>query len=205
MSFTEDLEITTNKKIVAIFDFDGTLTQCATTLPFLRFAFPIKYIFLMPFWLPALLLFACHLITIDQLNNFICRLFFKNKSSDLIKCLGASFAHNKIPKLLKPEAIDKLKMHQEQGHYCILATAAYEVYVKYWAKNFGFDDVVCTLFEVESNKFSGALAGLSCYGAEKAKKIKSLLAENEEIYAYGDSRGDKEMLELAHYPFYRSF
>ncbi|BCA97094.1 hypothetical protein TUM19329_34550 [Legionella antarctica] len=116
------------------------------------------------------------------------------------------FACTQIPPLLKSEAINKLKKHQEDGHYCILATAAYDIYIKSWAEFYGFDAVVCTVLEVgTNNQFTGHLSGASCYGLEKAKKVQPWINHNTEIYAYGDSRGDKEILALADHPFYRCF
>ncbi|MCL9683045.1 HAD-IB family hydrolase [Legionella maioricensis] len=192
--------------VVAIFDFDGTLTKKSTTLPFLRFVFPGQFILLMPFLFPALILFSCRLITIDSLNLFICWLFFKNKSRNVILSWGDLFAQTQIPHLLKDEAINALKKHQKNGHYCILATSAYDVYIKAWAEFYGFDAVVCTVFEVgNNNQFTGYLSGASCYGLEKAKKVQPWITKNTEIYAYGDSSGDKEILALADHPFYRCF
>lgn len=192
--------------VVAIFDFDGTITKKPTTLSFLRFVFPWQFILLMPFLFPALILFSCRLITIDNLNIFICWLFFKNKSRNAIVSQGDLFAHTQIPPLLKDEAIHKLKKHQEEGHYCILATSAYDVYIKSWAEFHGFDAVVCTVFEVgNNNQFTGYLSGASCYGLEKAKRVQPWINKNSEIYAYGDSRGDKEILALADHSFYRCF
>jgi phosphatidylglycerophosphatase C len=192
--------------IVAIFDFDGTVTKKSTTLSFLRFVFPWRFILLMLLLFPVLIFFSCKLITIDSLNIFICWLFFKNKSRNAILSSGDLFAQTQIPPLLKDEAINKLKKHQEEGHYCILATSAYDVYIKSWADFYGFDAVVCTVFEVgKNNQFTGHLSGVSCYGLEKAKKVQPWINKNTEIYVYGDSRGDKEILALADHPFYRCF
>jgi phosphoserine phosphatase len=44
-------------------------------------------------------------------------------------------------------------------------------------------------------------------GPEKVDRIKSLikLQEYDEVYCYGDSKGDKEMLALANFSFYKRF
>lgn len=54
---------------------------------------------------------------------------------------------------------------------------------------------------------SGYFATPNCYGAQKAIRIKARydLAKYDEIYAYGDSKGDREMLALATHAFYKNF
>lgn len=47
----------------------------------------------------------------------------------------------------------------------------------------------------------------SCYGIEKEHRIKEayMLTSYEHVYAYGDSRGDREMLSLADTKEYKPF
>jgi phosphatidylglycerophosphatase C len=54
---------------------------------------------------------------------------------------------------------------------------------------------------------TGRLAGLNCWGPEKVRRLIEYAGpkENYLLYAYGDSRGDREMLNLADNPFYREF
>jgi len=46
---------------------------------------------------------------------------------------------------------------------------------------------------------TGKFLSKNCYGIEKANKVKEAynLSDYDYIYAYGDTRGDKELLELA--------
>ena len=56
-------------------------------------------------------------------------------------------------------------------------------------------------------KITGKLINGNCYGNEKVLRVMRLvnIEDYEEIYAYGDSRGDKELLSIAHKPFYKPF
>jgi phosphoserine phosphatase len=49
--------------------------------------------------------------------------------------------------------------------------------------------------------------GNNCRGAEKLSRLKELLGgwDGYQIYAYGNSAGDREMLQAADFPFYRCF
>jgi phosphatidylglycerophosphatase C len=56
-------------------------------------------------------------------------------------------------------------------------------------------------------KNSPGSASRNCYGEEKVRRIKTSynLDEFDHIYAYGDSEGDKAMLDLAHERYYKHF
>ena len=57
------------------------------------------------------------------------------------------------------------------------------------------------------NKITGNLISKNCYGPEKVTRILESydLLKYDYIYAYGNSRGDYEMLELANEKFYKPF
>ena len=68
-------------------------------------------------------------------------------------------------------------------------------------------ELIATKLEFKAGKLTGKFATNNCYGAEKSHRIKELfdLELYDYIYAYGDSRGDKEMLALADESFYKPF
>ena len=59
----------------------------------------------------------------------------------------------------------------------------------------------------ENDICTGKLLGNDCNGLEKVRKIKEIynLSKYEKIYAYGDTDGDKPMLDIADIAFYRKF
>lgn len=195
------------QRIIAIFDFDGTITTKNTTALFIDHVLGWKYRFYLTCCMPMILLYNLHLINIDQLNNFLVKFCFKGCSLELLLEKGRQFSQTIIPQLLKEEAIQKIKYHQELGHFCILATAAYNVYIECWAKLNNFDAVVCTKLEFDKNNYAtGKIAGLTCNSTEKLVRIKTVIGEEKNIiYAYGDSQGDQAMLAFADYAYYRSF
>ncbi len=160
------------KKAVAIFDFDGTLTYRHTTLAFLYYTAPYRFYCLMPLLLPILFLYLINIISIDQLNKWLCYSFFKGKSKTHLNKIGRDFALNKLPTFIRMEAMLKLKEHQKNAHPCILATAAYDLYIKAWGDIHGFSEVLCTETEYDRQGIlTGKIKGKSCYGTEKVNKL----------------------------------
>lgn len=197
------------KLIVAAFDFDGTLTRQDTMFPFLLFvvgwsAFIRHNIKL----IPTLIGYKLGIVRNDIAKErvFIC--FLSGMSVVELRHKAEQFAVKNLPALLRTEAMQRLAWHMQQGHRCVVISASLELYVQPWAINAGFNDVIATQLEtLQGERISGKLFGSNCFGIEKVKRLESLLGsrENYTLYAYGDSRGDKELLSFADYPCYRKF
>lgn len=194
-------------RTIAIFDFDGTITTKSTTSAFLSYVVGKRSFYLRIFTLPIVLLNKLKLISEDELNNHLIKYCLKGYSLSFLQGKGRLFAQFEIKKVLKKEALNKIKYHQSLGHFCILATAAYDVYVEHWAKLYNFDAVVCTKLEFDKKQCAtGRIMDTTCSHVEKLIQIKKVIGEEKAIiYAYGDSEGDKEMLDFATYPYYQSF
>lgn len=197
------------KQIVAAFDFDGTLTYHDSLLPFLIFiAGPVNTFFVIARKIPLLLGFLFGCVSRQQVKEGILKSLIGGVPAKLIQEKGKEFAKQEIIKLLKPEGINKLRWHQQQGHRCILVSANLDVYLQPWSLKEGFHDLLCSNLQInEKGEMTGLLEDKNCRGAEKTKRLLELLGNRKNfiLYAYGDSAGDKEMLQMADYPFYRTF
>lgn len=196
-----------NKPVVAAFDFDGTLTRRETLLPFLLFTLGAAAVARHALVLsPTLAGYGLGLI-----NNGIAkeRVFVQCLAGTEMKALqqeGERFAALVLPGLLRQEALNRLEWHKRQGHRCVAISASLDLYVRPWAQKAGFDDVIATQLQIlPDGRISGRLAGANCYGAEKVRRLQALLgaADGYTLYAYGDSRGDKELLSSADYAYFR--
>jgi len=200
--------ITRHKPIVAAFDFDGTLTYRDTLLPFLCFGNnPVHIYAKVGLKLPKLFRFSLGLASRQDAKEAVLALL-KDMPYDRLCRKGVKFADAPLNKLLNPKAIHRLKWHQGHGHRCILVSANLDVYLHPWAKKMGFHDVITSQCAVSENGlFTGALLGANCWGPEKARRLQELLGPRDAytLYAYGDSKGDKEMLALADFPCFRTF
>ena len=68
-------------------------------------------------------------------------------------------------------------------------------------------DLIATRLEIKDDLMTGKFLTKNCYGIEKVNRVKEAynLDDYDCIYVYGDSRGDKELLELADKSFYKPF
>jgi phosphoserine phosphatase len=68
-------------------------------------------------------------------------------------------------------------------------------------------DIIATKLEIKNSTVTGKLQTKNCYGSEKSVRVKEAynLDDFDHIYVYGDSRGDRELLNLAHTKNFRVF
>lgn len=201
---------TSSKPVVAAFDFDGTITTRDTLLPFLIFAAgrrkTLKHLVLM---IPTFLGFLLNMVSRQRVKEKLLTRFFAGMPLSLMQELGNAFSRSQnLNKLVRPEALETIAWHLQQGHKCILVSATIDIYLEPWAKRLGFSNVISSRLETTTTKLvTGRLDGLNCRGAEKARRLQDLLGPRNQyiLYAYGDSRGDKELLALADHPFFRKW
>lgn len=195
--------------IVAAFDFDGTLTYRDTFLPFLSFIKgSIKPYGGVALSIPALLGSLFSASYRQRAKEIILKATLGDMFLEDVRKAGEKFALGPLQEKIRSEGLKKLQWHKDQGHRCILISANLDVYLEPWAVNAGFHDLISSKVEADSvGKVTGNLIGLNCWGPEKTHRLIQLLGPKDQfkLYAYGDSQGDKSLLELADYSFYRPF
>jgi HAD superfamily hydrolase (TIGR01490 family) len=195
--------------VIAAFDFDHTMTKCDSLLPFLiEFAGIFQTILKLALLTPSFIKFFLGNLSRQEVKEKILTSFFKGLPVSILQQKGHAYAHKRLDDFVKSQALERLAWHQQQGHKCLLVSASLDFYLNPWAKSKGFDAVICSSLEVTSEQFvTGKLQGLNCWGPEKKRRLIEQFGPKEsyQLYMYGDSRGDQELLDLADYPFYRIF
>lgn len=195
------------KPVVAAFDFDGTLTRRETLLPFLLYtlgAFTVVRHAL--FLSPTLAEYALGLTDNGVAKERVFVRCFAGMDEKELQQQGEKFASYVLPGLLRDESMQRFVWHKQQGHRCVVISASLELYVRPWATGAGFDDAIATQLETnQDGRTTGRISGTNCFGIEKVNRLRALLGEREgyTLYAYGDSRGDRELLSFADYAYYR--
>ncbi len=182
-----------------LFDLDGTLTQNDTFLEYLRFNVNIlKYFFLLALLIPRIILFKINLISATQLKQDFLKIYLKDKNVKDLRKKSKEFLssinwRNKI--------LTKLKIHQSNNDYIILVTASINLYVEDIADYLGIKHVICTNIEIKNGRITGNLKGLNCNKEEKKyrliNKYKMHTRDKSKVIAYGNSKDDFPMFELA--------
>jgi phosphatidylglycerophosphatase C len=107
---------------------------------------------------------------------------------------------------LSPSMTKRIDWHRRRAHRLVLVSASLDVYLAPLGRLIGFDAVLATRLEVgEDGLLTGRLEGLNCRGQEKELRLRSWLAATLgdaaiELWAYGDSAGDRELLAMADHP-----
>lgn len=196
-------------KIVAAFDFDGTITTKDALLPFLAYATSKRKLYLnLVRLLPALAGFPLGILSRQEAKEHVLTATIGGMPLSLALSFARHFAEEELPLLVKPTAIERFHWHKAQGHTTVLISANLALFLKPWADRAGFKHLLATDLETsKENTITGKLLGANCYGQEKVRRLEALLGPKSgyELYAYGDSPGDKELLAIADHPEYRFF
>ena len=196
------------RKIYA-FDFDGTLTTKDTLLEFIRFAKGSGQMFRgFLLFSPLLILMKLHLFPNWKVKQKIFSYFFKGMKIDDFNALCTRFAERN-KHLLRPAGIEKVKQVIAEEHTTVLIISAS---IDNWVRPF-FDEidkktqVLGTQIEIKEGRLTGQFTTKNCYGEEKVNRLTALYPHREAYYliAFGDSRGDKELLAFADKGFYKPF
>jgi HAD superfamily hydrolase (TIGR01490 family) len=194
---------------VAAFDFDGTLTYVDSLLPFLRTVVGTpRFTQRLAQLIPTLLAYKNGRLSNHEAKQRVLAHFLAGQELASLEQIAGRFIQYTLPYLLRRNALQRLSWHQRQNHRCVLVSASLELYLKPWADNMGFMEVLGSRLELTTaGLVTGRLNGKNCYGEEKPRRLAELLGERRyyRLYAYGDSRGDQALLDYADYAYYRRF
>ena len=191
------------RPVVAAFDVDGTLTTRDCVTPFLRRAAGTRLVTTLLAH-PLALATAAIRRDRDHLKELACRAL-RGIDATALDDLGRAFAEEIAAKWLRDDTTARLRRHRELGHTVILASASFEAYLGPLGEALGVDGIVCTRLERDADgRLTGRLDGENCRGPEKARRVREWLAGAEltgaALWAYGDSPGDRPLLETADHP-----
>lgn len=185
---------------IAVFDFDGTLTTKDTLLEFIKFACGIwNFYVVFLLYSPILILMKLHIFPNWKAKQMIFSHLFKGMEYKRFQELGRQFA-NIIESFRREEIIEKLREHIKKGDTVYVISASIDEWVRPWCEQFNVADVMCTKIEVSLNGLiTGRFLTKNCYGQEKVNRLlqKEPNRRSYYLFAYGDSRGDKEIFDFS--------
>lgn len=190
------------------FDFDGTITTKDTFIAFIRFVKGDLRTFLgLLLYAPILIMMKLKLYPNWKAKQQLFTYFFKGMNMKEFKLKCNEFArHNKT--LIRPLALIEIQKALKEGEKVIIITASIDMWVRPFFSELDKDiRIVGTKIEEKEGKVTGHFITHNCYGAEKVNRLKEIMPNRNsyELISYGDSRGDKELLEYADKGYFKPF
>ena len=199
----------TDPRIVAAFDFDGTITSRDTMAGFLRTVVGTRSLLgAAGLDLPRLLLSASGHGSRDEGKGRLLMRLFAGRDPAEVGALGQEYGARLASHQIRSEMRARLGWHRARGHEIVIVSASLDTYLNETGRLLGIDAVLCTKLEVgDDGTFTGRMDGGNCRGAEKARRLSEYLADRgggTVGWAYGDSSGDREMLAMSEHPVWVS-
>lgn len=184
---------------IALFDFDGTITECDTFTPFIKKVIPrsrmrIGRLLLMP----SILGYRAGILSASLIRQQVVYIGLKGFSKTGLEILGKRHANEFLPSVIRANALEKIQWHLDSGDRVIVVSASLDVYLRPWCDKLGIE-LVCSQLDNDGDILTGKYRKGDCTGIEKVRRVKSLLdlKAYERIYAYGDTKEDDALLEIA--------
>ena len=195
------------KRNLALFDFDGTISNRDSFLLFVRKTVGVgRFCTGMVRLSPRIGRFLLKCYPNQNLKEDVLTRFFKGFPVADFRKAAETFCLEEVPGILRRQAESRIRWHQERGDRVAVVSATPELILAPWCRQHGLD-LLATRLQVAGGKLSGRIEGENFRGRVKVKQIQNRYRLNEykEIYAYGDTSGDKPMLAMATHSFYRPF
>ena len=202
----------TSTRPIAAFDFDGTLLNgdCLLILHSLVRS-PIGRLLDGLRLIPALLLWKSGLRSTSWFKQLFLQMLLTpamqgHSLEEQQKLLGSCLPQV-LWQRLKPEALARLDWHRQQGHHLVIVSASPRCLLQPIADRLGVH-LIATETTDPTNGEPIQLRSANCKGPEKVRRLSGWLQrplDSINLHAYGDSRGDRELLQAATYPHWRSF
>jgi phosphatidylglycerophosphatase C len=189
---------------LVFFDFDGTLTNRDTIFPlclFLARAKPNRWkkTTLMLFMFGLL---KSRVITNDRFKRGFCRELLAGDPVNKVGALSKQFVDENIQNVVNRPVLDKLQGHRQQGDEVYLVSSNFGFVLRPLRKAWNISGLIATEAEVKSGRYTGKLVGRVCDGQEKLNRVLERFGHDpvREATAYGDSRGDYQLLAFVSNP-----
>jgi phosphatidylglycerophosphatase C len=195
--------------VVAAFDLDGTLTNGGSVFPWLKSIAGRART-----WRAALSLALP--LTVGALrssrwaDNAKERLFTKllaGLDEQSVAAESRTFAVEHLAHEGRAQLLERLSWHRERGHDIVLVSASPQLYVDVMTEELMANGGLGTRLAVDPRgRLTGGYLGKNCRGTEKMRRLDEWIVGRNygappEIFAYGNSRGDRRMLAGATHPF----
>jgi phosphatidylglycerophosphatase C len=190
---------------VAAFDFDGTLIARDSFFPFLIRVVGHRALGRTVMLSGPALVRAFGAGQRDATKAALLARLLEGYPHEKLQILGEDYGRH-LESRIRPAMSRRIAWHRTEGHRLVIVSAALAVYLEPLGRGLGFDAVLATGLEVGPNGLlTGRLQGANVRRHEKAVRLREWLSgavgeRSWELWAYGDSAGDRELLAMAQHP-----
>ena len=189
-------------KRYALFDFDGTITTKDTLFDFISFTYGkigLAKCLLLNAW--NLFLYAIKQRSNEKAKEILLSTMIKGTSTTVFEEQCERYSMERVPQIIKEKTKEIIEKHRSAGETLFIVSASPENWIRPWAMKNGFTQIIATKLEERDGILTGKFASRNCYGVEKVNRLKEFFTDRDQLYisAYGDSNGDRAMLNYANH------
>lgn len=192
---------------VVAFDFDGTLTVRDSFTTFLRRRAGKRG------WAKGLMRLSPAIATYardrdrGRLKAASVREFLLGIPRETLEAEAEAFAGRVWDEFMRPDALRVWADWGRRGALRVIVTASPETTVAPFARRLDAGMLLGTQLAFDGHgRVAGAFAGPNCRGEEKVRRLRAVFGDDLRLAAaYGDTSGDREMLQIADEPGFRVF
>jgi phosphatidylglycerophosphatase C len=193
---------------VAAFDLDGTLTEGGSVFPWLRHIAGSSDTYTQALRLAGPLTLGALRSgpTADNAKERLFRALLAGRDEKHVRDVSASFELDHLATKGRQHVLARLRWHLDQGHDVVIISASPQLYVDVVADALGVQGALGTRLAVDAQgKLTGQYSGKNCRGSEKLRRLDEWVEARHFptkpiTFAYGNSRGDLNLLASATYP-----
>lgn len=189
------------------FDFDGTLTRRDTLLEIMRFHLGWqRFLLVMLRYLPLIVLMKAGIFSSHEVKQLVFTRCFGGMSVEQFNALCRRFATERAS-LMRPAGVKKIQELLAQGERVVIITASITNWVEPFFSAMPEVTVLGTIAAERDGRLTGRFATKNCRGKEKINRLLQLYPERKQYHltVYGDSSGDRPLLDFADAGSYRPF
>ncbi|MFD0739622.1 HAD family hydrolase [Lysobacter koreensis] len=190
---------------LALFDFDGTITEREMFADFIHAAVsPARLATGRLLLAPLVAGYRLGVVSGNSVRGAVVGFGLRGVPEARARAAGETFAREVLPGVLRPTAMARIAWHRARGDTVAVVSGALDLYLAPWCAQHGLE-LLCSQLEVAYGRLSGRFRGAQCVGAEKARRVSErfALADFGTVYAYGDTREDRELLGIADRRYFR--
>lgn len=180
------------------FDFDGTLTYSDTMFLYLKFYNSSKFRTQFLKHVPLFVLLKLKLVEPEKIKKSFIASILKGESKEKIEKKSQQFFEKYYPEIFRTNALEFIENIDRSHTESYIVSASLDIWVQPFAEKFKMN-LLATRAEFIDDIFTGNFTGKNCNGQEKVERLKAAVKgrKYDKIIAFGDTSGDREMMDWA--------